>query len=297
VTARIIDGKAFAARLRDEIAEEIAEITAHGRPPGLAVIQVGNDPASTIYVRNKKRAAESVGIKSFSFDLPEETRESQLLATIERCNTDHQIDGILVQLPLPPHIDKWRILNAVDPAKDVDGLHPVNAGKLSIGGLTGGGLIPCTPQGCIILIKSVWEDLRGANAVVVGASNLVGKPMGDLLLHSGCTVTTCHILSRDVPLVTRTADILVTATGVPGLIKGDWVKPGATVIDVGIARSEDGKSILGDADRREVQDVAGALTPVPGGVGPMTIACLLRNTMAAFHMRWQESTLLVASAG
>lgn len=283
--ASLIDGRAFAKNLRQRTADEVKAFhEKHGVTPGLAVVLVGNDPASEVYVRNKALETHRVGMRSFMHMLPETTSEASLLHLIERLNEDPEIHGILVQLPLPKHIDPFRVTNAIAPNKDVDGLGEVNAGRL----MTGlPGIIPCTPLGCLMLLKSELGDLRGLNATVIGASNLVGKPMALLLLNEGCTVSICHIDTVDPAAVARTADILVVATGNSRLVKKDWVKPGATVIDVGITRipTEGGKTrLVGDVDFDEVAPIAGRITPVPGGVGPMTIACLLRNTLKAARM-------------
>ena len=281
--ARIIDGKAFAARLRAEIAVKAEAIKAgHDIVPGLATVLVGENPASEIYVRAKSKAAKAAGMLSFAHNLPEETREAELLALIDRLNGDDTVNGILVQLPLPGHISAQAVLAAVDPAKDVDGFHPINAGRLMTG--AGGGFVPCTPQGCMMLLKSVRRDLTGLKALVAGRSNIVGKPMASLLLGENCTVTMAHSRTRDLAEECRQADILIAAVGRPRLIKGAWIKPGATVIDVGFSRIESARGetlLVGDVQFAEAVKVAGAITPVPGGVGPMTIACLLRNTLIA----------------
>ena len=281
--ARIIDGKAFAARLRAEIAVKAEAIKAgHDIVPGLATVLVGENPASEIYVRAKSKAAKAAGMLSFAHNLPEETREAELLALIDRLNGDDTVNGILVQLPLPGHISAQAVLSAVDPAKDVDGFHPINAGRLMTG--AGGGFVPCTPQGCMMLLKSVRRDLTGLKALVAGRSNIVGKPMASLLLGENCTVTMAHSRTRDLAEECRQADILIAAVGQPRLIKGAWIKPGATVIDVGFSRIESARGetlLVGDVQFAEAVKVAGAITPVPGGVGPMTIACLLRNTLIA----------------
>lgn len=281
--ARIIDGKAFAARLRAEIAAKAEAIKAgHDIVPGLATVLVGENPASEIYVRAKSKAAREAGMLSFAHNLPEETREAELLALIDRLNGDDTVHGILVQLLLPGHISPRAVIDAVDPAKDVDGFHPINAGRLVTG--AGGGFIPCTPQGCMMLLKAVHRDLTGLKALVAGRSNIVGKPMASLLLGENCTVTMAHSRTRDLAEECRQADILIAAVGQPRLIKGAWIKPGATVIDVGFSRIEGAEGetrLLGDVEFAEAVKVAGAITPVPGGVGPMTIACLLRNTLIA----------------
>jgi methylenetetrahydrofolate dehydrogenase (NADP+)/methenyltetrahydrofolate cyclohydrolase len=280
--ARLIDGKASAAALRARVAAAAAESAArHGVVPGLATVLVGDDPASQAYVRSKGKASVEAGLKSFEHRLPASASEAELLALVARLNADPAVDGILVQLPLPPQIDPQRIIEAIDPAKDVDGLTPHNIGRLWGGGRA---LVPCTPYGCLILLRETLGALAGAEAVVLGRSNLVGKPMAVLLLNENCTVGIAHSKSRDLPAILRRADILVAAVGRPGLVKGDWIKPGATVIDVGINRvpAEAGKSrLVGDVAFAEARQVAGAITPVPGGVGPMTVACLLRNTLVA----------------
>jgi len=284
--ATLIDGKAIAAGLRGEVAAAVVRFAGeHGVHPGLAVVLVGDDPASQVYVRNKKRETEAAGMASFEVKVPAATSERELLAVVEELNRRADVDGILVQLPLPPHIDSGRVIEAIDPAKDVDGFHPINAGHLASGQP---GLVPCTPLGCIILAKSVQPDLTGLEAVVVGRSNIVGKPVAQLLLAENCTVTIAHSKSRALPEITARADLLVAAVGRPELIRGDWIKPGAIVIDVGINRvpGEGGKHrLVGDVDFEDARHVAGAITPVPGGVGPMTIACLLRNTLVAAASR------------
>ncbi len=274
MTATIIDGKAHALALRTRIAAHVASFREHtGRAPGLAVVLVGEDPASAVYVRNKGKATRDAGMESFEHRLPADTDSATLLALVERLNVDAAVDGILVQLPLPAHIDARAVLLAIDPDKDVDGFHPVNAGRLAIGAE---GFVPCTPLGCLMLLKDIHPHLAGLEAVVVGRSNIVGKPMAQLLLQQSCTVTIVHSRTRDVFAHTRQADIVVAAVGIPQFIKGDWIKPGATVIDVGINRTDAG--LVGDVDFASAREVAGAITPVPGGVGPMTIACLIRNT-------------------
>lgn len=280
--ARIIDGKATAAALRAEIGREVAAIkAARGIVPGLHVVLVGEDPASKVYVASKEKLAVEIGMNSVAHRLPAETTEAQLLAKLAELNADDGVDGILVQLPLPKHIDTGRIIDAIDPAKDVDGLHPINAGLLA-GGKNG--LVPCTPLGCMLLLKQALPSLSGLDAVVIGRSELVGRPVAQLLLQADCTVTIAHSRTRDLPAVVKRADIVIAAVGRPRMVKGDWIKPGATVIDVGINRLPDGK-LTGDVDFAEAVKVAGAITPVPGGVGPMTIACLLKNTLTAFHTR------------
>ncbi len=280
--ARIIDGKATAAALRAEIGREVAAIkAARGIVPGLPVVLVGEDPASKVYVASKEKLAVEVGMNSVAHRLPAETTEAQLLAKLAELNGDDSVDGILVQLPLPKHIDTGRIIDAIDPAKDVDGLHPINAGLLA-GGKNG--LVPCTPLGSMLLLKQALPSLSGLDAVVIGRSELVGRPLAQLLLQADCTVTIAHSRTRDLPAVVKRADIVIAAVGRPRMVKGDWIKPGATVIDVGINRLPDGK-LTGDVDFTDAVKVAGAITPVPGGVGPMTIACLLKNTLSAFHAR------------
>ena len=284
MTATIIDGKAFAAGLRGRIAASVADLAGQGIRPGLAVVLVGEDPASQIYVRSKARQTVEAGMASFEHILPDSTSEAELLRLVERLNADPAVDGILVQLPLPKAIRAQAVLEAIDPLKDVDGFHPINAGRLMTGV---GGLVSCTPLGCLLLIRSVRPDLAGLDAVVVGRSNIVGKPLAQLLLAESCTVTMAHSRTRDLPGLCRRADILVAATGRPEMVRGDWIKPGATVIDVGISRvpnpeaGEGRTRVVGDVAFREAVAVAGAITPVPGGVGPMTIACLLRNTLEA----------------
>jgi methylenetetrahydrofolate dehydrogenase (NADP+)/methenyltetrahydrofolate cyclohydrolase len=280
--ARIIDGKATAAALRAEIGREVAAIkAARGIVPGLHVVLVGEDPASKVYVASKEKLAVEVGMNSVAHRLPADTTEAQLLAKLAELNADDAVDGILVQLPLPKHIDTGRIIDAIDPAKDVDGLHPINAGLLA-GGKNG--LVPCTPLGSMPLLKQALPSLSGLDAVVIGRSELVGRPVAQLLLQADCTVTIAHTRTRDLAAVVKRADIVIAAVGRPRMVKGDWIKPGATVIDVGINRLPDGK-LTGDVDFAEAVKVAGAITPVPGGVGPMTIACLLKNTLTAFHAR------------
>ncbi|POR51867.1 bifunctional methylenetetrahydrofolate dehydrogenase/methenyltetrahydrofolate cyclohydrolase FolD [Bosea psychrotolerans] len=280
--ARIIDGKAAAAALRAEIGREVAAIKAErGLVPGLHVVLVGEDPASRVYVASKEKLAAEIGMNSVAHRLPAETSEAELLAKIASLNADDTVDGILVQLPLPRHIDTGTIIDAIDPAKDVDGLHPINAGKLA-GGKNG--LVPCTPLGCMLLLRQALPALSGLEAVVIGRSELVGRPVAQLLLQADCTVTIAHSRTRDLAAVVRRADIVVAAVGRPHFVRGDWIKPGAAVIDVGINRTPDGK-LVGDVDFAEAIHVAGAITPVPGGVGPMTIACLLRNTLTAFRAR------------
>jgi methylenetetrahydrofolate dehydrogenase (NADP+) / methenyltetrahydrofolate cyclohydrolase len=281
--AQIIDGKALAAALRERIRDEVTRLRRSERlTPGLAVVLVGEDAASQIYVRSKARQSEEAGMKSYVHRLPAELREEDLLTLVHGLNKDDRIHGILVQLPLPPQIRPDAILDAIDPDKDVDGFHVVNSGRLLAG--IGGAMVPCTPSGCLRLIKSKRQDLSGLKAVIVGRSNIVGKPMALLLLAENCTVTMAHSRTRDLPAECRAADILVAAVGKPELIRGDWIKPGAIVIDVGISRIDDdaGNSrLVGDVAFEEAARVAAAITPVPGGVGPMTVACLLRNTLIA----------------
>ena len=287
MSAERIDGRAFAARLRERVAEAVpAFAAAAGRAPGLAVVLVGEDPASQVYVRSKGRATTEAGMASFEHRLPDSVSQEELLALVDQLNDDEAVDGILVQLPLPAGIDDKAVIEAIDPAKDVDGFHPINAGRLAVGEE---GLVPCTPLGCLMLLRDRLGDLSGLEAVVVGRSNIVGKPMAQLLLAENCTVTLAHSRTRDLPGVVRRADILVAAVGRPEMIRGDWLKPGATVIDVGINRvpgDEGGKDrLVGDVDFESASQVAAAITPVPGGVGPMTIAVLLRNTLVAAHAR------------
>jgi methylenetetrahydrofolate dehydrogenase (NADP+)/methenyltetrahydrofolate cyclohydrolase len=281
MSADIIDGKAFAATLRARIADQVATfVAAAGRRPGLAVVLVGDDPASAVYVRSKGKAVEAAGMEGFEYRLPADAPQADLLALVDRLNADVNVDGILVQLPLPAHIDERAVTTRIDPDKDVDGFHPVNAGRLATG-LPG--FVPCTPLGCLMLLKDRLGDLAGLDAVVVGRSNIVGKPMAQLLTAASCTVTLAHSRTRDLSSVVRRADIVVAAVGRAEMIKGEWIKPGATVIDVGINRTEAG--LVGDVDFAGAASVAGAVTPVPGGVGPMTIACLLRNTLVSAHRR------------
>ncbi|MGE5441633.1 MAG: bifunctional methylenetetrahydrofolate dehydrogenase/methenyltetrahydrofolate cyclohydrolase FolD [Bacteroidota bacterium] len=281
--AQIIDGKALAAALRDRIRDEVTQLRRSERlTPGLAMVLVGDAVASQIYVRSKARQSEQAGMKSYVHRLPAELREEDLLTLVHGLNKDDRIHGILVQLPLPPQIRPDAILAAINPDKDVDGFHVVNSGRLLAG--IGGAMVPCTPSGCLRLIKSKREDLSGLKAAVVGRSNIVGKPMALLLLAENCTVTMTHSKTRDLPAECHAADILVAAVGKPELIRGDWIKPGAIVIDVGINRIDDGAGnnrLVGDVAFEEAARVAAAITPVPGGVGPMTLACLLRNTLIA----------------
>jgi methylenetetrahydrofolate dehydrogenase (NADP+)/methenyltetrahydrofolate cyclohydrolase len=282
MTARIIDGKAIASELRARVAEEVVRVKREQRLiPGLAVVLVGSDPASQVYVRSKHKQTQAAGMASFEYVLPAEVAQSELLALIGRLNRDPDVHGILVQLPLPKPLHTETVINAIDPAKDVDGLHPNNAGRLA-GGFAA--LSPCTPLGCIILTKSVHPSLEGMNAIVIGRSNLVGRPLVQLLLNENATVTIAHSRSRDLPKLCARADLVYAAVGRPEMVRGDWVKPGATVIDVGINRlpEKDGKTrLVGDVAFTEVLGIAGAITPVPGGVGQMTVACLLVNTLRA----------------
>lgn len=285
MTAKIIDGKAIAADLRAEVGRQVAKLKEdHGITPGLAVVLVGEDPASEVYVRNKNRSTIEAGMKSVEHKLDASTSEEDLLALIAKLNADPEIHGILVQLPLPDHLNEDAVINALDPAKDVDGFHISNVGLLGTGQKS---MVPCTPLGCLMMLRAEHGSLSGMNAVVIGRSNIVGKPMFNLLLGDSCTVTVAHSRTKDLPEVCRRADIVVAAVGRPEMVKGDWIKPGATVIDVGINRipapeNGEGKSrIVGDCDFESCSKVAGAITPVPGGVGPMTIACLLANTLTA----------------
>jgi len=281
VIAALIDGKGFAGQLRARVAEAVpAFVDRFGRKPGLATVLVGDDPASQVYVRSKNKATLAAGMESVEHRLPDDISQKALLTLVADLNRDEAVDGILVQLPLPPHIDDKAVIGAIDPAKDVDGFHVENAGRLAVGEE---GLVPCTPLGCLMLLKDRLGDLAGLDAVVVGRSNIVGKPMAQLLLRESCTVTIAHSRTRDLAAVVGRADILVAAVGRPAMIRGEWLKPGATVIDVGINRV-DGK-LVGDVDFAGASEVAGAITPVPGGVGPMTIAVLLRNTLVAAHRR------------
>jgi len=281
MTASIIDGKAFAQGLRERVAQQVAAFrAAAGRAPGLAVVLVGEDPASAVYVRNKHKATVAAGMESFEHKLAANTSQDDLLALVDRLNADPAVDGILVQLPLPDHIDERAVTTRIDPDKDVDGFHPVNAGRLATGL---NGFVPCTPLGCVMLLKDQLGDLTGLDAVVIGRSNIVGKPMAQLLTRESCTVTIAHSKTKDLSSVVKRADIVVAAVGRPEMIKGDWIKPGACVIDVGINRTEQG--LVGDVDFAGALSVAGAVTPVPGGVGPMTIAVLLRNTLVSAHRR------------
>lgn len=281
MTAELIDGKKAAERLRGQIAELAAAFAADaGRKPGLAVVLVGEDPASSVYVRSKGKATVAAGMESFEHRLPADTDQDELIALVDRLNADPAVDGILVQLPLPDGLDAQAVLTRIDPDKDVDGFHPVNAGRLATGL---NGFVPCTPYGCLMLLKAQLGDLSGLNAVVIGRSNIVGKPMAALLTAADCTVTIAHSRTKNLPYHLAHADIVVAAVGRAGFVRGEWLKPGATVIDVGINRTPDG--LVGDVEFEGAASVAGAITPVPGGVGPMTIACLLRNTLVAAHRR------------
>ena len=280
MTAKRIDGKAAAQAIRDRVAAAVAEFERRaGRPPGLATVLVGEDPASAVYVRSKNRATAEAGMAGFAHNLPDTTSEDELLQLVTDLNADERVDGILVQLPLPAGIDAARVIETIDPSKDVDGFHPINAGRLATGLPS---LVPCTPNGCLHLLRQELGSLSGLDAVVIGRSNIVGKPMAQLLIGESATVTVAHSRTRGLADVVRRADIVVAAVGRPEMVRGDWIKPGATVIDVGINRLSDagGKTrLVGDVAFAEVSAVAGAITPVPGGVGPMTIACLLANTV------------------
>lgn len=281
MTAEIIDGKAFAERLRARVGEGAAAFAARaGRKAGLAVVLVGEDLASSVYVRSKGKATLAANMASFEHRLPADTDQATLIALVDQLNADAQVDGILVQLPLPSQLDEQAVLLRIDPDKDVDGFHPVNAGRLATGIE---GFVPCTPLGCLMLLKDQLGDLSGLDAVVIGRSNIVGKPMAALLTQASCTVTLAHSRTRDLPSHVARADIVVAAVGRAGFVKGEWLKPGATVIDVGINRVDG--ALTGDVEFDSAASVAGAITPVPGGVGPMTIACLLRNTLVAAHRR------------
>ena len=286
MAATIIDGKAIAQELRGNIATAAAKLAKdHGIVPGLAVVLVGNDPASEVYVKSKSKAVTEAGMKSFDHKLPADTSQADVLKLIEQLNADKTVHGILVQLPLPAQIDSTLVLNSIDPGKDVDGFHPVNAGRLATGQRA---LVPCTPVGSVILAKTIHPSLSGLDAVVIGRSNIVGKPMAQLLLAESCTVTIAHSRTKNLEDVVRRADIVVAAVGRPEMVKGSWIKPGATVIDVGInrlppAEGESKGRLVGDVDYAQTLEVAGAVTPVPGGVGPMTIAVLLRNALVAAH--------------
>ncbi|MBE7636419.1 bifunctional methylenetetrahydrofolate dehydrogenase/methenyltetrahydrofolate cyclohydrolase FolD [Sneathiella sp. P13V-1] len=282
MSAHIIDGREFSAKVKDTVAKQVAVLKdKYQVTPGLAVVLVGEDPASQVYVRNKNHSTVEAGMKSEEIKLPDTATEEEVLAVVNRLNEDDSIHGILVQLPLPDQIDETAVIDAISPEKDVDGFHVINTGRQAVGLPA---MVPCTPRGCIMMLQDYLGDLSGLNAVVVGRSNIVGKPMASLLLEQSCTVTIAHSRTKDLPDVCRRADILVAAVGRPEMIKGDWVKPGATVIDVGINRipKEDGKTrLVGDVEFETAKEVAGAITPVPGGVGPMTIACLLANTITA----------------
>jgi methylenetetrahydrofolate dehydrogenase (NADP+)/methenyltetrahydrofolate cyclohydrolase len=284
--ARIIDGKAIADSVRREVAEGVAAFKSrHGGVPGLAVVLVGEDPASKVYVGTKAKQTVEVGMASFEHKLDAGVSEGELLALIGDLNRRRDVNGILVQLPLPKHIDAAKIIEAIDPAKDVDGFHPINAGRIATGS---GGLAPCTPTGCLILAKSVQPKLDGLDAVVIGRSNIVGKPMAQLLLNENCTVTVAHSRTRDLPAVVRRADLVIAAVGRAEMVRGSWLKPGSIVIDVGIQRvpGAAGKTrLVGDVAYQEAMEVAAAVTPVPGGVGPMTVACLLQNTLKAAQVQ------------
>jgi methylenetetrahydrofolate dehydrogenase (NADP+)/methenyltetrahydrofolate cyclohydrolase len=280
MSARIIDGKEFAGTLRARVAKQVERVVAaSGRKPGLAVVLVGEDPASSVYVRSKGKATLAAGMESFEHRLSADVGEDELIALVDQLNADPAVDGILVQLPLPRHIDERRVITRIDPDKDVDGFHPVNAGRLATG-LEG--FVPCTPLGCLMLLRDIHPHLAGLEAVVIGRSNIVGKPMGQLLLQESCTVTMTHSRTRDLFAHVRQADIVVAAVGIPGFVKAEWIKPGASVIDVGINRTDAG--LVGDVDPAAAE-VAGAITPVPGGVGPMTIAVLMRNTLVSAARR------------
>lgn len=281
MSATIIDGKAFAAKVRGQVAEHVARIKAdHGLTPGLAVVLVGEDPASQVYVRSKGKQTVEVGMNSYEHKLDADTSEADLLALIDRLNNDPAVHGILVQLPLPKHLNEDLVINSINPAKDVDGFHISNVGLLATGQKS---MVPCTPLGCLMMLRDHFGSIAGKNAVVIGRSNIVGKPMAQLLLRDSCTVTIAHSRTKDLADVVRKAEIVVAAVGRPEMVPGDWIAPGATVIDVGINRIErDGKTVLvGDCHFDSCAEVAGAITPVPGGVGPMTIACLLANTLTA----------------
>lgn len=285
MTATLIDGKAFAQKVRDNVARDVAALKEkHAVTPGLAVVIVGHDPASQVYVRNKVRQTGEVGMNSFHFELDENTDQATLIAKVEELNADPSVNGILVQLPLPKHIDEAAVIEAIAPAKDVDGFHVVNSGLLATGG---GGMVPCTPLGCLMMLEDAIGDMSGLKAVVVGRSNIVGKPMAQLLLDANCTVTIAHSRTKNLPEEVAAADIVVAAVGRPEMVKGDWIKEGATVIDVGInripapERGEGKTRLVGDVEFESAAARAGAITPVPGGVGPMTIACLLKNTVTA----------------
>ena len=281
MVAQVIDGKAFAAKVRGQVADQVAKLKEeNGITPGLAVVLVGEDPASQVYVRSKGKMTVEVGMNSYEHKLDAETSEADLLALIDKLNNDPAVHGILVQLPLPKHLNEDLVINSIDPAKDVDGFHISNVGLLGTGQKS---MVPCTPLGCLMMLRDYHGSLSGMDAVVIGRSNIVGKPMAQLLLGDSCTVTIAHSRTKDLPDVVRRADIVVAAVGRPEMVPGDWIKEGATVIDVGINRIErDGKNkLVGDVDYASAAERAGAITPVPGGVGPMTIACLLANTLTA----------------
>jgi methylenetetrahydrofolate dehydrogenase (NADP+)/methenyltetrahydrofolate cyclohydrolase len=283
MSAQIIDGKAFAAQLRARVGERAAAFAAAaGRPAGLAVVLVGDDPASSVYVKSKGKATVAANMASFEHRLPADTAQADLAALIDRLNADPAVDGILVQLPLPAHLDEAALLLRIEPDKDVDGFHPVNAGRLATGL---DGFVPCTPLGCLMLLRDQLGDLSGKDAIVIGRSNIVGKPMAALLTRDSCTVTLAHSRTRDLAQHVARADIVVAAVGRAGFVRGEWLKPGACVIDVGINRVDG--ALTGDVEFDSAASVAGAITPVPGGVGPMTIACLLRNTLVAAHRNAQ----------
>ena len=290
MSAQIIDGKAIAAQLRQQIKQRVdARVATGKRVPGLAVILVGNDPASEVYVRNKRKGCEEAGLVSFAYDLPATTPENKLLALIDELNMDPRVDGILVQLPLPPHFDTETIIGRIRPDKDVDGFHPYNVGRLTLRVPV---LRPCTPRGVMTLLESTGQPIKGQDCVVVGASNHVGRPMSLELLLAGCTVTTCHRFTRNLESHVRRADILVVAVGKAGIVHGEWIKPGAVVIDVGINRTPEGK-LIGDIEFEAARENAGWITPVPGGVGPMTVATLLQNTVDAadrFHDQLENTS-------
>ncbi len=286
MTAQIIDGKALAAQIRSEVAEEVAKMIAAGAPkPGLATVLVGENPASKVYVSSKQKACAELGMESFGYQLPADAKQEEVEELVRRLNADKAVSGILVQLPLPSHLDEEKVLSLIDISKDVDGFHPINIGRLAQKGRDPM-FVPCTPYGCIVMLDRMGVQLKGANAVVLGRSNIVGMPAALLLVRRDATVTICHSRTKDLPGVIRQADVLIAAVGRAKMVKGDWVKPGAVVIDVGINRIDDpthpkGSRLVGDVDYDEVKEVAGAITPVPGGVGPMTIAMLMQNTMRA----------------
>ena len=287
MSARLIDGKAVAAALRAELAQDVAAfVSAHGHPPGLATVLVGDDPASAVYVGSKQRQCQEIGMRSFGIQLPAEASEEEVIDTLDELNGNPEVNGIIVQLPLPEHLDGVKLTGLVDVGKDVDGLTPMSAGLLALGRP---GLRPCTPSGVMTLLESDGTVLDGAEAVVIGRSNLFGKPMAQLLLAANATVTTCHSRTHDLAEVCARADVLIAAVGRPRMVGADWIKPGAVVIDVGVNRLESG--LVGDVDFDTVSERAGAITPVPGGVGPMTIACLLRNTVLAAHAAVEGAAL------